>query len=245
MSTFTTIASLARLTDEYRLKTARLKAADKGHRHCQAGCAEPVRLKRLSLPYRPNESGDAQRACEEGNELVLDEPIEGGAQAAPMHLPPRRVDLEISVVGAPGDIGDYIDLPQRRLMEAHIVAVCEGLGFLGPVQKIQWLYAVLLKKLFKARMADIADAINIDEEACEVELLLIFDHHGIAAENAVSLLNGSKSIVDVTHVPVEVLHASVRAYVSEKLIEHLPLELIVVLADVVERHVLPFCDLMN
>lgn len=48
-----------------------------------------------------------------------------------MHFPPCDVGQEVLVLCSLSDVGEDIDLSQRRLLKPDIIAVDESLGFLG------------------------------------------------------------------------------------------------------------------
>jgi hypothetical protein len=59
------------------------------------------------------------------------------------------------------------------------------------------------------------------------------------------MLDSGKSIVDVAHVPMQVLHALVAANMLEKRLQHLELKIVVLARDLIQRDSFQLCDLMD
>lgn len=70
-------------------------------------------------------------------------------------------------------------------------------------------------------MSSITHTVNIDKEAGEIDLLVIVYYDWIATQYPVSMLNGRKSIIYVSHVPMNVFHSAMAADMCIKAAKHL------------------------
>ncbi len=80
-------------------------------------------------------------------------------------------------------------------------------------------------------MTGITDAENVDEQPCQIYFSVVCDNKWFAAKNPKTMLNRSKAIVDVAHVPMKIFHSLITARVFEKLLQHRSFKIIVVTFD--------------
>lgn len=94
-------------------------------------------------------------------------------------------------------------------------------------------------------MADISHTVNIDKQTRQIKFFVIFDNVRLAAQHTVAVFNCCKAIVDIPHIPMQILHPLMTAYVGIEGIEHLPLKGIIVCFDLIKRHTAFFGNLMD
>lgn len=95
-------------------------------------------------------------------------------------------------------------------------------------------------------MCSVANAVDVDEQPGEIKLILIGnDERWIAAQNAVSMFDGCEAVINISHIPVEILHSSMAANMLKEGIQHLPLKSVVVLSNACQINSIEFCNLMD
>ena len=94
-------------------------------------------------------------------------------------------------------------------------------------------------------MLDIIAPKNVYQQARKITFISIIDNEWFSTQSTMSMFYGCKSVVDIAHVPMQVLHPPVMADMMEVLIKHLPFQIITPISNFIERRTLTLCHLMN
>jgi hypothetical protein len=130
-------------------------------------------------------------------------------------------------------------------MKTNEVAFLEGLRLLGAGEEVARLDRVLHQQVLEPRMTDITHPIDVDQDASEIDLFIIlYDDRG-PLQHPVPVLYGRETVVDVSHIPMQVPHTPMAADVMIEGVEHFPLKIIIVRFNLIERDAALFGDLVD